>query len=213
VQAELSELAAAARRTPWKARNEIRRILWAPCLRARFAWHGIAWGAGWRIYGAPLIQRHRGSRIVIGDRFEMRNWRSSNPLGVAHPGILATWSAAAAIVIGDDVGMTGVTVCAESGITIGNRVLIGANAVIADTDFHPLHPVERRMAPGHGATLPIEIADDCFLGMHVLVLKGARIGRGAVVGAGSVVTGDVPPGAIVAGNPARPIGVVDDPSR
>ena len=52
---------------------------------------------------------------------------------------------------------------------------------------------------------PIRIADKAWLGMNVTVLKGVTIGEGAVVAAGSIVTKDVPPWTLVAGNPARVI--------
>ena len=65
----------------------------------------------------------------------------------------------------------------------------------------------RRESPGRLAadvpTRPIRIARNVWIGFGACVLPGVRIGEGAVVGARSVVTGDVPPGAVVAGNPAR----------
>lgn len=54
------------------------------------------------------------------------------------------------------------------------------------------------------------IEDDCFIGYGAIVLMGVRIGKGAIVGSGAVVTSDVPPGSIVAGNPARVIGSVQE---
>ena len=90
-------------------------------------------------------------------------------------------------------------------ITIGDRVWVGANTVISDTDFHPLDPARRRADPLAANTAPISIADDVFIGMHALILKGVSIGAGAVIAAGSVVTRDVPAGSVVAGNPARVI--------
>jgi acetyltransferase-like isoleucine patch superfamily enzyme len=51
----------------------------------------------------------------------------------------------------------------------------------------------------------VVIEDDAWIGIGAIVLKGVRIGRGARVGAGSVVTGDIPAGVYVAGNPARPL--------
>ena len=107
---------AQARQTPWKAINELRRYAELPLIRAYFALHGVAWGQGWMIYGRPLIQRHAGSTITIGRGLNLRNWFGSNPLGVNHRSILATWAADAAISLGDDVGMTGATIVAQTAV-------------------------------------------------------------------------------------------------
>ncbi|NHC47104.1 sugar O-acetyltransferase [Motilibacter sp. K478] len=87
-------------------------------------------------------------------------------------------------------------------ITIGSDVLIGPGARLY-TPNHPLDPELRRQ--GYERVLPIRIEDNVWLGGSVVVLPGVTIGESAVVGAGSVVTKDVAPGAVVAGNPARPI--------
>jgi acetyltransferase-like isoleucine patch superfamily enzyme len=192
-----------ARRTPWKAVNEVRRYMELPFIRLYFAAKGVAWQAGWSIYGRPLIQRHRGSVIRIGRGLQMRNWFGSNPLGVNHPSILATWSGAARIEIGDGVGMTGVTICAQTLVRIGSRVFIGANTSIVDTDFHPVTSAERNLNPAAGSSRAIIIEDDVFIGMGAMILKGSHIGQGSVIGAGSVVAGSVPPYVVFAGNPAR----------
>ncbi|HVU09966.1 MAG TPA: acyltransferase [Phototrophicaceae bacterium] len=202
---------AQARTTPWKAVNEVRRFAQLPLIRLYFALHGVAWGTGWMIYGCPLIQRHAGSEIRIGSGFNMRNWFGANPLGVTHRSILATWSKDARIELGDDVGMTGATLVAQTRISMSNRVFIGANSTICDTDFHPLRVDLRQHDPTAGASRPIIIEDDVFIGMNSLILKGSHIGHGSVIGAGSVVSGDIPAGVIAAGNPARVIRGVDDP--
>lgn len=204
-----------ARAMPWKAGNEIRRWLILPL--AWWALRGVEIGGGWRLYGLPIIQRHRDSQIRIGRGANLRSTPRSNPLGAHHPVIFSTRRAGARIAIGDDFGMTGGSIVCDESITIGDRVWVGANAVITDTDFHPLEPETRRARPLHANTAPVEIADDVFIGMSALILKGLRIGAGAVVGAGSVVSRDVPAGAIVAGNPARVVGDVtttaDKPDR
>lgn len=197
-----------AHRTPWKAINEIRRLISWPWIQFYFARHRIAVGHGWRIYGAPVIQRHRESQISFGDRLELRNWRASSPLGVWHRTVFATWSAGAVIEIGADFGMTGGAICAAKSISIGQWVTIGANCTLIDTDFHLLE-VDRRMnAPAADSAAPVIIEDRVFLGTRVIVLKGVHIGHGAVIGAGSVVTGNIPANMIAAGNPARVIGEV-----
>jgi acetyltransferase-like isoleucine patch superfamily enzyme len=99
--------------------------------------------------------------------------------------------------------MSGGSICVAETVTIGNRVALGANSTIADTDFHPLAADLRRQSPQRAKTAPVFIEDDVFIGMNSIILKGVTIGRGSVVGAGSVVSKDVPPQVIVAGNPAR----------
>jgi acetyltransferase-like isoleucine patch superfamily enzyme len=206
VRDSLVSLVARSRRTPWKAATELKRFAVLPVARAYFAWHGIEWRLGWRVYGLPVIQRYRPSRITIGEGLEMRNWFASNPIGITRPCILATWGSNAVIEIGERTGMSGVTICAQERIAIGRRVVLGANSVIIDTDFHGLE-AGCRLEPG--ASAPVVIEDDVFVGMHALILKGSRIGRGSVIGAGSVVTGEIPAGVIAAGNPARVIRKVE----
>jgi acetyltransferase-like isoleucine patch superfamily enzyme len=193
---------------PWVLAYEFRRITALPIIRFMFALHGIAWGRRWRIWGMPIIQKYRGSQINLGDGLYMRSWPSTNPLTPNHPIVLATRSKNAEIIVGEDVGMTGATIVSAERVIIGNRVQIGANSTIVDTDFHPLDPHERRVNFLAGGHSPVIIDDDVFIGMHSLILKGVRIGEGSVIGAGSVVTRNVPSFAIVAGNPATVIGQI-----
>lgn len=110
--------------------------------------------------------------------------------------------------IGDDVGMSGVSILCADRVTIGNHVLLGGGVRIMDSDAHSLDYEKR----GKGAldvpvTRPVEIGDDVFVGAHAMILKGVIIGSKAIIGAGSVVTHNVPDGEIWAGNPARKIGM------
>ncbi len=194
--------------TPWKAINEIERLFLSPVARIQCALAGIGWGVGWKFYGLPIIQKHRRSTLTIGAGMELRSTARSNPLGANRPCILSTRRAGATLKIGDGFGMTGGSVVCEERIIIGDRVIVGANSVITDTDFHPLSAGRRRTHILDGATAPVVIGDDVFIGMQVLVLKGVTIGSGSVIGAGSVVTRDVPAGVIVAGNPAKVIRTV-----
>lgn len=189
--------------TPWKIRNEIERMIIFPWVRLVFAFNGIAWGRGWRIHGMPVIQKHRKSTMRFGNGLGLRSTARSNPLGPNRPVILCTWQAGAVLEVGDHFGMTGGSICAAEKIIIGQHVKIGANTTVMDTDFHPLDPEIRRIHPQDAATAPIVIKDDVFIGMNCLILKGVCLGNGCVIGAGSVVTKDVPAGAVAAGNPAK----------
>lgn len=96
---------------------------------------------------------------------------------------------------------------AASGVSIGRGVRISWEVQLLDTDFHWTSSPSGRRRP-HKA--PIVLEPKVLVGTRALVLKGVTVGRGAVVGAGSVVRRDVPPGTIVAGNPATPVGEVAD---
>ena len=195
--------------TPWKARNEIERLLLIPFAWMSLRFAGVTIGTGWQCYGLPIIQKHRDSTLTIGANAKFRSTIRSNPLGPNHACILSTRTQSAVLTIGDDFGMTGGSIVCEERVTLGNRVFIGANTIITDTDFHPLDPITRNSDPLNGKTAPIVIEDDVFIGMQTLILKGVTLGAGSVIGAGSVVTGDIPAGMIAAGNPAKIIRPVE----
>ena len=117
--------------------------------------------------------------------------------------------------IGDYTLMNGALVMADERIEIGSYCLISWNVGIADSDFHPLAPAQRRvdamaLAPFFAdrpprpklETRPVLIADNVWIGMNAIILKGVSIGENSVVAAGSVVTKSIPPNTVVAGNPA-----------
>ncbi|MBI4517296.1 MAG: acyltransferase [Deltaproteobacteria bacterium] len=112
--------------------------------------------------------------------------------------------------IGDHVrlGLRNI-VSAVRGVSIGNHVHTGPGVCIYDNDMHPLDPELRRARLGDPAAVkgaPIVIEDHVRIGANALILKGVTLGRSAVVLAGAVVTEDVPPGGIAAGNPAQLVG-------
>lgn len=160
-----------------------------------------------RFVGQPVLDLAPGARVSLGDDVLVNSRYDSNPAGLPHPTIFAALESNSSIEIGDGTGISGASIVARAAVTIGKRVLIGAGACIWDTDFHPLDPDVRRQHPTRGAKCaPITIEDDVFIGARSLILKGVSVGRGAVIGAGSVVTRDVNAGDIVAGNPARRVG-------
>jgi acetyltransferase-like isoleucine patch superfamily enzyme len=91
---------------------------------------------------------------------------------------------------------------ASGGITIGDNVLM-APAVVILSEEHNFDHLDLTIKAQGVRHAPTEIEDDVWLGARATVLGGTRIGRGAIVAAGAVVTRDVPPRAIVAGVPAR----------
>lgn len=170
---------------------------------------GAEVGPGCRFLGLPTIRAHRGALVRLGARVTVHSRWDSNALGLAHPTVLAAMEAGARVEVGEGSSLSGASIVARQAVVIGREVMVGADACVWDSDFHPLDPAARRRHPTREArSAPIEIEDEVFIGARALVLKGVRIGRGAVIGAGAVVTRDVAPYTIVAGNPARPVGRV-----
>jgi acetyltransferase-like isoleucine patch superfamily enzyme len=189
--------------TPWKLWNYFFCKLTHPYIRLLFYFNQIPWGLDWHFYGVPIIQKHRRSQMRFGSGLQLRSTVRSNPLGPNHPVILCTWQEGALIKAGDNFAMSGGVLCAADSITIGNHVAVGTNTTIIDTDFHPIEHTLRQKDASRGASAPIRIADHVFVGMSCLILKGVTVGESSVIGAGSVVTKDIPAGVVVAGNPAK----------
>ena len=118
-------------------------------------------------------------------------------------------------VVGDFTLLNGALVMADERIEIGSHCLISWNVGIADSDFHPLEPAQRlidalavapfykdRPARPKLETRPVKIADNVWIGMNAIILKGVTIGENSVVAAGAVVVKSVPANTVVAGNPA-----------
>jgi acetyltransferase-like isoleucine patch superfamily enzyme len=173
---------------------------------------GVSLGKECRFVGLTSFVRCRQSRIDIGPGGRFLSATKANRHGLNRPVMISTLRPGAEIVIGQNAGFSGTVICAAVSIRIGNRVMLGANTTITDTDSHPIdyrersaahYGFERRRSDMATQVRAVIIEDDVFVGMHSIILKGVTIGRGAVVAAGSVVTKDVPPGAIVGGVPAR----------
>jgi maltose O-acetyltransferase len=107
------------------------------------------------------------------------------------------------LTLGDDVFMNfNCVVLDVVPVTVGDRVQMASAVQLLAAD-HPLDPVER--ASGREFGRPITIEDDVWLGGGAIVCPGVTIGRASVIGAGSVVTKDIPPGVVAVGNPCRVI--------
>lgn len=170
--------------------------------------HGVVAPSTVRVLGLPIVERHPGSSIVLQERCTLCSDATFTALGVAHPVVLRTLRPGAAITIGADTGISGAAICSAKAVSIGGQCLIGADVIIADTDFHPLAAAGRRHEdrPDRIGAAPVSIGRNVFIGARAVVLKGVSIGDDTVIGAGSVVTTDIPAGVIAAGNPCRVLG-------
>lgn len=186
---------------------KILKIWWGITVPLRLRALGVDIGKGVQFHGMPVVSLVPGSTIRLGDRVALCSDSRFTALGVNHPVVLRTLRTGAEIVIGNDTGISGGTICAAACIKIGNECMFGANVTIADTDFHAIKPENRRYnnKPEDITCSPVIICDNTFLGTGTTVLKGVTIGENSVVGGGSIVNKDVPANMIAAGNPAKVI--------
>lgn len=173
---------------------------------------GVQLGNAPTLVGRPVVAMAPDSKIFIGCDTVLISRSTHTALGVNHPVVLRTLMPGATLRIGDNVGMSGGSICAAVSISIGDGTLLGANVVIADTDFHEPHSLARRYLPipEPNPTDAISIGRNVFIGTNAIVLKGVRLGDHCVVGAGSVVTRSFEAGSILAGTPAKLISRLQD---
>ncbi|MBN2440485.1 MAG: acyltransferase [Spirochaetales bacterium] len=122
---------------------------------------------------------------------------------------LQTLFSDAVITIGNDCILNGTMVYANEKVIIKDNCLFGPGTVICDNDSHriSIDPVIRRQKP---KSSPVIIEKNVWIGRKSLILKGVTIGENSIVAAHSVVTKDVPPNTLVAGNPAKIIMEIHD---
>lgn len=169
-----------------------------------------------------------GENSVIDSTIIFKQFFSKLPVGLAIGNHVTIRSATLAteenamIEIGDYTFISNASIAAHNKISIGSYVCIAGGVNIVDTDFHPLTAAERMadtiaLSPVGNKTnrpqfvsQPVIIEDEVWIGFNATILKGVRIGKGAVIQPGSVVVKDVLPGQVVAGNPAKPLNEIDE---
>ncbi|MGG3625220.1 acyltransferase [Bacillus gobiensis] len=164
----------------------------------------VHYGKKLTLKGIPIIFSKSGNNLSIGDNVTIISSFLSNLVGLYQRTIIVTRVPDAEIYIGNNVGISGATIYARKRITIGDNTMIGGNTKIIDNDFHPVDPEVRRKTPNENMGIrSIEIGENVFIGCNCLILKGTKIGDNAVIGAGSVVSGEIPANCVAAGNPAK----------
>jgi len=158
-----------------------------------------------KVFGFPVISIEKFSEIKIGKNLILISSSYFSDPGINHPVIIRTLRSEAILEIGDNVGISGGGICVAEKVIIGNNLLMGANSFITDTDFHPIEKKNRRFQKGNIISKKVVIEDNVFIGMNSLILKGVTIGENSIIGAGSIVTNDIPPNCIAIGIPAKVI--------
>ncbi len=174
---------------------------------------GVKYGKNLLLKGVPVIFNKSGASLSIGDNVTIKSSFLSNLVGLYSRTIIVTRAPGAYIFIGNNVGISGATIYARKGITIGDNTAIGGNVKILDNDFHPIEVETRNQLladpnGGNSDLIPakeIKIGKNCFIGCNSIILKGSVLGDNCVVGAGAVVAGQFEDNCVIAGNPAKVI--------
>jgi NDP-sugar pyrophosphorylase family protein len=159
------------------------------------------------IRGFPIFEIHGSAEIKCNNTFVSST--KYNPVGISKTCNIYV-SPEGELTLGNGGGYSGVSIVCWEKIVIGDYCGFGGNVSIWDTDFHGLHYKER--TEKHAVkTAPIVIGDNVWVGANCLILKGVNIGDRSVIGAGSVVTKNIPSDEVWAGNPAHFIKKIDNP--
>ena len=161
-----------------------------------------------RLFGHPICSRYPGSSISIGSHVTLDSSARANPLGASTPCVLRTMTSTARLTLGDRVGLSSSIIVAGNSIDIGEDTILGAGSMVLDNDFHAPGPGFSWLTEYSNNSKPVKIGRGCFIGARSMILKGVTLGDRVVIGAGSVVTKDVPAYSIAAGNPARIVGTI-----
>lgn len=161
-------------------------------------------GEGVRFKGVPKLLKHDKAIIKFGRRTFINSSNRNYHINMHSKCKLHAVAAEAVIEIGEDCRIHGTCIHAIKGIKIGNNVLIAGNTQIIDSNGHILSmdAPEKRLRK-KDVPKEIIIENNVWIGANCIILKGAFIGEGAVISAGSVVKGEVPKHAIFGGNPAK----------
>jgi len=150
-----------------------------------------------------LILQNSNGQISIGQNAIINSSKYKNIIGGdTRSSIIVKKNAQ--LIIGSNFRMSNSAIYCANKIQIGNNVMIGGSCKLWDTDFHPLSAKERADNPNSAYnTKPIIIGNNVFIGGFSIILKGVTIGDGSIIGAGSVVSQNIPESEVWAGNPAR----------
>jgi acetyltransferase-like isoleucine patch superfamily enzyme len=175
---------------------------------------GVQIGANIRISSLPICRRNKTATICFGANVQILNTLRENLAGIAHKSVFVAACPGARIIVGNNVGMSGVILYAFTEILIDDWVNLGAGVRIYDTDFHCIDAGLRRLHnTANIGTAKVHICEDVFVGAGSMILKGVTIGARAIIGAGSVVAKDIPADAVAVGVPAKVVRFLHSSSR
>jgi acetyltransferase-like isoleucine patch superfamily enzyme len=188
--------------------SRIKKAYYKRYNRILFSLNGVKYGKNLCVFNKFYISTK--GKVSIGDNVKFISGDFNNPITRNIMGCLYS-EPKSVIIIGNRVGVSPSCIWIKEKLEIGSNVMIGANCLIMDNDAHQIdyearfhgkkaNPLEPTTIVQHA---PIIIEDDVWIGANCQILKGVTIGARTIIGAGSVVTRNIPADCIAAGNPCR----------
>ncbi len=175
----------------------------AALLFFRVIYPDLAVGRQPRIWGRFKVMMFADSRVVIGDHLHMVSSPERSGITLFSRCSFTTYPGGE-IRIGNRVGLNGTTITSKKLVQIGEGTMIAPNVIIVDSDFHAQWPPDARLISSTAETdREVIIGSNVWIGMNSVILKGTTIGDNSIIGASSLVSGDIPTNVIAGGNPAR----------
>jgi acetyltransferase-like isoleucine patch superfamily enzyme len=176
-------------------------------------------------FSEPLPENVQlGERTWLYSTYAFRHYRSRRPTGIRaghdtglYNGTFFDLGPEGEVMIGDFCTIVGAIICTNGHVSIGNYTFVAHEVILADTALSvPLHAdsVMAVCGPHSTSAVPptIVLGENVWVGTRAVLLSGANVGEGAIIGAGAVVDCEIPPFCIVAGNPARVVKKVPRPA-
>lgn len=160
-------------------------------------------------FSEPLPENVRlGEGTWLYSTYAFRHFRSRRPVGVRaghdsglYNGTFFDLGPEGEVTIGDFCTIVGAIISTNGRVSIGDYAFIAHEVILADSAFNV--PPDAGLYSKPASPRSILLGDNVWIGARAVLLGGANIGEGAIVGAGAVVDGEVPPFCVAAGNPAR----------
>lgn len=182
---------------------EFIRLISTIYMRPIAALKGVELGDNVEFYGRTKFVKQSKAIITIGSFVKFRSIDTSNLVGINRPCIISAFLPDSKLQIGENCGFSGTVIGCFKQISIGKNVKVGSNTLITDGDWHP---EDYRS----GCPKEIIIGNNVWIGEGVKILKGVIIGENSLIGAGSVVTKNIPSNTMAAGNPCKIIRKINE---
>ncbi|MCY7361878.1 MAG: acyltransferase, partial [Ignavibacteria bacterium] len=163
--------------------SKVITFLTSPFLKIILKINSVKYGDNVTVFGIPRIENK--GLIEIGNNIRLISAKCGYNSGNLTGSVFLRTTKTGKIILGDEVYLNGTTIVSDEEVIFGNRIMIGANTVILDTNTHNVYYKDRLRRWDKIKSKAVKVEDDVWIGANCFILKGVTIGKGSVIGAGS----------------------------